>query len=121
MPADGIYAGWYERPDGEVHGAAISLGRRPTFHRDADSSLLEPHLLDFEGDLYGEVARVRFVERLRSEQRFELPAGGDANYELTLSIPAVSGKCILKATVEPEGEDPPAPTVSRRWVTVGNE
>ncbi len=29
LPADGIYAGWYERPDGTVHPAAISLGRRP--------------------------------------------------------------------------------------------
>ncbi|HEX2065148.1 MAG TPA: riboflavin biosynthesis protein RibF, partial [Acidimicrobiales bacterium] len=35
LPADGIYAGWYERPGGEVHPAAISLGRRPTFHQDA--------------------------------------------------------------------------------------
>jgi riboflavin kinase/FMN adenylyltransferase len=71
LPADGIYAGWYERPDGEVHPAAISLGRRPTFYEDAHTSLLEPHLLDFDGDLYGEVARVRFVERLRAEERFD--------------------------------------------------
>ena len=34
--------------------AAISLGRRPTFYDDADRSLLEAHLLDFDGDLYGE-------------------------------------------------------------------
>ena len=70
LPADGIYAGWYERPDGSVHAAAISLGRRPTFHPEADTSLLEAHLLDFEGDLYGEEARVRFVARLRGEERF---------------------------------------------------
>ena len=29
LPADGIYAGWYERPDGSVHPTAISFGRRP--------------------------------------------------------------------------------------------
>ncbi|HEX2850781.1 MAG TPA: bifunctional riboflavin kinase/FAD synthetase [Acidimicrobiales bacterium] len=71
LPADGIYAGWYERPDGSVHPAAISLGRRPTFYASAGSSLLEAYLLDFEGDLYGEEARVRFVARLRGEERFD--------------------------------------------------
>lgn len=71
LPADGIYAGWYERPNGEVHAAAVSLGRRPTFYETAHASLLEPHLLDFSGDLYGEVARVRFVERLRAEEKFD--------------------------------------------------
>jgi riboflavin kinase/FMN adenylyltransferase len=71
LPADGIYAGWYERPDGSVHPAAISLGRRPTFYADQAASLLEAHLLDFSGDLYGEEARVRFVARLRGEERYE--------------------------------------------------
>ena len=73
LPADGIYAGWYERPDGSVHAAAISLGRRPTFYEEAHASLLEAHLLDFDGDLYGEPARVRFVARLRGEVRFDGP------------------------------------------------
>jgi riboflavin kinase/FMN adenylyltransferase len=49
----------------------ISLGRRPTFYADAEVSLLEAHLLDFDEDLYGETARVRFVGRLRGEARFE--------------------------------------------------
>lgn len=71
LPADGIYAGWYERPSGEVHEAAISLGRRPTFYESADASLLEAHLLDFAGDLYGEPAKVRFVAHLRGEVRFD--------------------------------------------------
>jgi riboflavin kinase/FMN adenylyltransferase len=71
LPADGIYAGWYERPSGAVHATAISLGRRPTFYADADASLLEAHLLDFDEDLYGERARVRFVRRLRGEERFD--------------------------------------------------
>ena len=71
LPADGIYAGWYERPDGAVHPTAISLGRRPTFYEAAHASLLEAHLLDFEGDLYDEHAKVRFVARLRGEERFD--------------------------------------------------
>ena len=71
LPADGIYAGWYERPAGEIHPAAISVGRRPTFYAHADASLLEAYLLDFDGDLYHEAARVRFVSRLRDEVRFD--------------------------------------------------
>jgi riboflavin kinase / FMN adenylyltransferase len=71
LPADGIYAGWFVRADGSVHPTAISLGRRPTFYAEAHASLLEAHLLDFDGDLYGERVRVRFVARLRGEVRFE--------------------------------------------------
>jgi len=71
LPADGVYAGWYERPGGDVHACAINLGRRPTFYEHADSSLLEAHLLDFDGDLYGETAKVRFTNFLRSERKFD--------------------------------------------------
>jgi riboflavin kinase / FMN adenylyltransferase len=71
LPADGIYAGWHLRPDGTAHATAINLGRRPTFYEDAEQSLLETHLLDFDGDLYGEPATVRFVARLRDELRFD--------------------------------------------------
>jgi riboflavin kinase/FMN adenylyltransferase len=71
LPADGIYAGWFERADGTVLPTAISLGRRPTFYVEAHVSLLEAHVLDFDGDLYDEHVRVRFVERLRGEVRFD--------------------------------------------------
>jgi riboflavin kinase / FMN adenylyltransferase len=71
LPADGIYAGWYLRPDGHAHPSAISLGRRPTFYDDADRSMLEAHLLDFDDDLYHEPARVQFAARLRDEVKFE--------------------------------------------------
>lgn len=71
LPADGVYAGWYERPNGDVHQCAINIGRRPTFYEHAEVSLLEAHLLDFEGDLYDEHARVRFVHFLRSERKFD--------------------------------------------------
>jgi riboflavin kinase / FMN adenylyltransferase len=72
LPADGIYAGHYTRPDGTVHEAAISVGRRPTFYDPASASVLvEAYLLHFEGDLYGEVGRVSFVDRLRDERQFD--------------------------------------------------
>jgi hypothetical protein len=55
LPATGIYA---DLPDPGEGGApaAISLGRRPTFYERADAPLLEVHLLDFTGDLYGQEA-----------------------------------------------------------------
>jgi riboflavin kinase / FMN adenylyltransferase len=71
LPADGVYAGRYERPDGTVHDCAINLGRRPTFYEHAETSLLEAHLLDFDGDLYNEPAIVRFTHFLRSERKFD--------------------------------------------------
>jgi riboflavin kinase/FMN adenylyltransferase len=71
LPADGIYAGWCELADGTVHATAISLGRRPTFYVEAHASLLEAHLLDFEGDLYDQHVKVRFAARLRGEEKFE--------------------------------------------------
>ena len=71
LPADGVYAGWYLTPDGVAHPSAMNLGRRPTFYDHADRSLLEAHLLDFDGDLYDQPARVQFVERLRDELKFD--------------------------------------------------
>ncbi|HSB88243.1 MAG TPA: bifunctional riboflavin kinase/FAD synthetase [Ilumatobacteraceae bacterium] len=70
LPADGVYAGWYERSNGDKYPCALNLGRRPTFYEHADHSLLEAHLLDFDGDLYGERAKIRFTHFLRSERKF---------------------------------------------------
>ncbi len=70
LPADGVYAGWYELASGEVHAAAINLGKRPTFYDHNGLRLLEAHLLDFDGDLYGQHAKVRFDTWLRGEVKF---------------------------------------------------
>ena len=71
LPAPGIYAGWYERPDGSRFRAAVSVGRRPTFYGPDGELLVEAFLLDFTGDLYGEPARLSFVHRLRDELAFD--------------------------------------------------
>ena len=71
LPKDGIYAGRHLRPDGTAWPAALNLGRRPTFYAEANVSLLESHLLDFDGDLYEERARVQFVAYLHPEIRFD--------------------------------------------------
>jgi riboflavin kinase/FMN adenylyltransferase len=71
LPADGIYAGTFVDEAGVERPCAISLGRRPTFYEHADASLLEAHVLDFDGDLYGESVKVRFVDHIRPELRFD--------------------------------------------------
>ena len=74
LPGEGVYACWYERPDGSVHPAAASLGHRLTFRDGAAAAgrpVLEAFLLDYGGDLYDEPARVSFVERLRDDRRFD--------------------------------------------------
>ncbi|MGQ0825967.1 MAG: bifunctional riboflavin kinase/FAD synthetase [Actinomycetota bacterium] len=71
LPADAVYAGTFTASDGVERVAAISLGRRPTFYEDAGLLLLEAHVLDFDGDLYGQRAIVRFHHRLRAQERFD--------------------------------------------------
>jgi riboflavin kinase/FMN adenylyltransferase len=71
LPADGVYAGTFTGADGVERLAAISAGRRPTFYAEAGMFLLEAHVLDFDGDLYGQPARVRFTRRIRGQERFE--------------------------------------------------
>jgi riboflavin kinase / FMN adenylyltransferase len=63
VPAYGIYAG---AADG--HRAAISIGVNP--HYGGDERRVEPHLLDFEGDLYGRSLRIELWQRLREERAF---------------------------------------------------
>lgn len=70
LPGLGIYAGWYERPDRSVLPSAVSVGLRPTFGDSTPHPMVEAYLLDFEGDLYGEVGKLRFVDRPRDEERF---------------------------------------------------
>jgi riboflavin kinase/FMN adenylyltransferase len=67
LPPDGIYAvrvSW----DGRRANGVASLGVRPTFG--AGERLLEVHLFDFDGDLYGRRLRVEFVRRQRGERKF---------------------------------------------------
>lgn len=68
--ADGVYAGWYLRPDGTRHQTALSVGRQPTFYEDRPYSLVEAFLLDFQGDLYDEVGTVELVAQLRRQEKF---------------------------------------------------
>ena len=76
LPADAVYAGHFRRADGSLHQAAISVGRRPTFYEPGTAPVLvEAYLLHFDGDLYGEAARVSFAHRLRERAALRLRRG----------------------------------------------
>ncbi len=72
----------------QVHGVAdaplpavASLGTRPAVERDG-KLLLEVHLFDFSGDLYGRLVRVEFLRRLREERAFDSLAALTAQIDL---------------------------------------
>ncbi|MBU4564845.1 MAG: bifunctional riboflavin kinase/FAD synthetase [Desulfarculus sp.] len=69
LPGPGVYAVLVEMVDGRFLKGANNIGNNPTFDDGALS--VETHLLDFDGDLYGQDIRLHFVERLRGEKRFE--------------------------------------------------
>lgn len=64
-PGHGVYAAF-----ANGHPAAVNVGTRPTFDSDR-GVLIESHLIDFSGDLYGQNLRVAFVERMRPELAFD--------------------------------------------------
>jgi riboflavin kinase / FMN adenylyltransferase len=68
VPKNGVYLvrvqvqnGWY--------AGVLNIGTKPTFH-DSHARTLEAHLLDFDGDLYGQPLRVELLDFLRDEQKF---------------------------------------------------
>jgi riboflavin kinase/FMN adenylyltransferase len=68
LPALGVYACWCRGAADERRAAVVNVGRRPTFGGGAP--VVEAHLLDWAGDLYGRRLRLEFTERLRSERTF---------------------------------------------------
>lgn len=67
LPALGVYA-TRAHVAGRMLGGATNIGTRPTF--DAGHVSIETHLLDFEGDIYGERMEIELVARIRPEQAF---------------------------------------------------
>ena len=67
VPERGVYSGFIRLGD-EHYPACTNVGLAPTFGR--GESKVEAHLLDFEGDIYGEVVDVSFTHRIRPEKKF---------------------------------------------------
>lgn len=55
--------------DGKIYGAMTNLGYRPSV--DGQTRLLETHIFDFHGDIYGKTIEVRLLSKIRDEKRFD--------------------------------------------------
>jgi riboflavin kinase/FMN adenylyltransferase len=71
IPSGGIYACLAHTEHLGMHPAVVNIGTRPTFAR--NGLVIEAHLLDFHGDLYGQVLALDFIARLRDERAFPTP------------------------------------------------
>lgn len=67
LPAYGVYACW-ATVGGERIPAIVNIGQRPTF--DPPKLMIEAHLFDWAGEIYGETISVSLIQRIRSEQAF---------------------------------------------------
>jgi riboflavin kinase/FMN adenylyltransferase len=72
FPGAGVYACVVEVA-GKRFKAVTNIGVRPTFEGNEPSPVVETHILDFSGDLYGKEIRIEFIVRLRDERRFPGP------------------------------------------------
>ena len=70
LPKRGVYAAKVTLPDGRAFGGVTNVGIRPTVNHGQDVTV-EPWILDFDGDLYGQKLRVEFFRRLRDERKFD--------------------------------------------------
>ena len=68
IPRFGVYA-TATLLDGVWRRSITNIGVRPTFENEAEPSI-ESYIFDFDGDLYGDVLRVRFLHRIRDERKF---------------------------------------------------
>jgi riboflavin kinase / FMN adenylyltransferase len=69
IPANGVYA-CQAHVVGGSYRAVTSIGLRPTFETQEKRLTIEAYLLDFSGDLYGQVMRLDFIAHLRPELKF---------------------------------------------------
>ena len=98
LPSPGVYAG-FAYVEHRQFGAAIHLGPIPTFQ--VAQSVVEVHLLDFDGDLYGRQLEVEWLEQIRTIRPF---AGVEAlRAQLTLDIAAA--RAIIHRYAETESAD----------------
>ncbi|HVF91147.1 MAG TPA: bifunctional riboflavin kinase/FAD synthetase [Blastocatellia bacterium] len=69
IPANGVYV-TLTLIEGEWRRSITNIGHKPTFGGEPDITV-ETHVMDFDKEIYGEKIRVRFLHRLRGEERFE--------------------------------------------------
>ena len=67
VPGTGVYAVYIIRENRRFPGV-VNVGFNPTFHR--DKLVVEVHILNFDGDIYGREIEMIFIKRLRDEIEF---------------------------------------------------
>lgn len=95
LPATGVYAVWAGCL-GSLRPGVANLGIRPTFG--GGVPILEVHLFDFTGDLYGRPLEVFLVSRLRDERRF--PQAEDLRVQIGLDV--ALARAILARSDKPK-------------------
>lgn len=95
---EGVYA---VRVDGleQTYDGVANIGIRPTV--DGKEPLLEVHLFDFNGDLYGRLLSVRFVRKIREERTFD----GLEALKVQIHADMVEARAILADGTAPAGEE----------------
>jgi len=68
-PLSGVYAVEVEGVDGTLRQGVANVGTRPTIG-DLSKAILEVHIFDFDGDIYGRHLKVNFKHKLRDEKKF---------------------------------------------------
>jgi len=71
LPPDGVWAVDVTLENGNIHRGAGNLGVRPTVEHGEARRMLEIHLIDYSGDLYGSDMEVRFIRHVRDEVKFD--------------------------------------------------
>ena len=69
IETSGVYATYVDY-EGKEYKSMTYIGKKPTINNDEIENI-EVHLFDFDGDLYDKEIKVRFVKRIRGEQKFE--------------------------------------------------
>jgi len=69
IPGKGVYAAQCKLGS-NLYKAVVNIGSKPTFHKEYPISI-EAHLIDFQGDLYGQKIRLYFLEKIRDERKFD--------------------------------------------------
>lgn len=69
IETSGVYATYVDY-EGKEYKSMTYIGKKPTVNNDEIENI-EVHLFDFDGDLYDKEIKVRFVKRVRGEQKFE--------------------------------------------------
>jgi riboflavin kinase/FMN adenylyltransferase len=92
VPAIGIYAVWVTTAAGTRHPGMLSIGVRPTIGADL-AQTIEVNVLDFSGDLYGQLLTLEFVTWLRGEEKYD----GLAALTAQLALDALATRAALSA------------------------